>query len=267
MTLGKNSGYVSVYDYFANPIDNQTAVKGLIGEKQYCYSDGISLNEYMSEKSINNMIQVNSEIKNILAKFKISVRVNMNVLDNLAKNHLPQTRDIALGIADCLPANLQSKVDKKALAKATILHDIAKVIMPESIVNKAGILTKSEREIMEKHSILSYEMLKTTDLDEATLNLIKNHHHESADNDINLQILSIADVYSALREKRCYKPSMSKKQALKILNEKTQNGKFHQSVYDALNEYVNKNDGFKIRNIFAKFLQKPAVNVFELLQV
>ena len=267
MTLGKSSISVSVHDYFVNPISNYTAVKCLIGEKKYGSSDSAKFSKYLSESAIQEMIYVNSEIKAILSKFKISVKVNMKILDNLAKNHLPQTRDIALGIVECLPENLQSKVNKKALADATILHDIAKVIMPENIVNKAGTLTMQEREIMEKHAVLSYEMLKTTDLDEFTLNLIKNHHHESANDDINLQILSIADVYSALREKRCYKSAMSRKQALKILSDETREGKFHHSVYTALNEYVNKNEGFKIKNIFAKFLQKPAVKAFELLQI
>ncbi len=42
------------------------------------------------------------------------------------------------------------------------------------ILNKNGALNPAEREIMEQHALLSYELLKTTDLDKQTLDLIKN---------------------------------------------------------------------------------------------
>lgn len=133
------------------------------------------------------------------------------------------------------------------MVEATSLHDIAKAIIPENIINKSGTLTQDERKIMSEHARLSYEMLKTTNLDKETLDLIKNHHEThptSGDSitNINLQILSIADVYSALREKRSYKEEMSKEEALTVLNEETQQGKFHPSVYKALVDYADKEE-------------------------
>lgn len=254
MTLGRNSSGVNVYDYFVSPINNQTAVKGLIGEKQYSYSGGISLNKYLSEKAIKDMVNINSEISSIMNRLNVSVKINMSVLENLVKNHLPETRNIAFGIADCLPKHLKREVNRSALSKAAVLHDIAKVIMPENIVNKAGALSKEERKIMEKHAVLSYEMLKSTDLDEITLNLIKNHHYHGQNDDINLQILSMADIYSALREKRSYKAEMSKETALKIISEETENGKFHPSVYKALIDYVNRKESSKIASAYKNFV-------------
>lgn len=216
---------------------------GLEDYSAYGNDYDFGLHKYLNEKSISEMIQVNSEIENILQRFKISVKINMQVLNNLVKNHLPQTRDVALGIANNLPRGLKRDVNRKALAEATGLHDIAKVIIPENIVNKAGALTQNEREIMEEHARLSYEMLKTTDLDKNTLNLIKHHHaDENYMDDINLQILSIADVYSALREKRSYKDEMSREQALEIIKKETKRGKFSVNVYNALVEYVNKEE-------------------------
>lgn len=265
MTLGKDSKGVSVSDYFVNPINNQTAVKGLIGEKQYSYSDDTSLSKYLSESAILEMVQVNSEIRNIFSKFEISLKINMSVLENLTKRHLPQTRATALGMVQYLPQNLKAEVNLDALAKATILHDIAKVIMPESIVNKAGSLTEQEREIMEKHAQLSYEMLKNTDLDKETLNLIKNHHHENSENDINLQILSMADIYSALREKRCYKPSMSKEMALEIINTETKKGKFSPQVYNALSSYLAKKPKHGIHNFFENIIKPKNTDTVAIL--
>lgn len=196
----------------------------------------MSLNKYLNEKAISEMISVNSEITRILNKFKVSIKINMGILNNLVQNHLADTRKIAMGIADNLPHNFKSGLNRKALAEATTLHDIAKAIIPENIVNKEGALTDYEREIMKEHATLSYELLKSTDLSEETLNLIKNHHEPQS---IEEQILSMADIYSALREKRCYKAEMTKEQALKIIEKETVEGKFHPCVYGALVDYAN----------------------------
>lgn len=240
-------------------------------ENPYADSSGLNphLYKYLNEKSISEMIQVNSEITNILSKFKVSIKINMGILNNLVTHHLPHTKDIALGIAQHIPLAYQSGINRRALANATCLHDIAKVIMPEDIINKAGALTDSEREIMETHADLSYEMLKTTDLDKETLDLIKEHHthHESNPicneiGNINLQILSMADVYSALREKRCYKDALSKEKALEIINKEVEKGKFHPCVYDALVEYSKKDESLNIANSKRKVFNLKLVNGF-----
>lgn len=258
MVLETNSNQPDVHDFFVNPINNQSAVKCFGGKESPAYhGTETNLNKYLNEKAISEMINVNSEIGRILKGFKISIKINMKILNNLVQNHLPHTRNIALGIANNLPHNFKSAVNRKALVEATSLHDIAKVIIPENIINKAGALNEDELEIMKEHAMLSYEMLKTTDLDKATLDLIKNHHHpspktgpshsyshseENSESDINLQILSIADIYSALREKRSYKPAMSKKQALEIINKEVEQGKFESYIYKALVEYADKEE-------------------------
>jgi putative nucleotidyltransferase with HDIG domain len=240
------SNQLGVENFFNAPTDNQCALRcyGDIDNMDYSGFDS-NLYKYLNEKSILEMIKVNSEITRILDKFKIVIKINMKILHHLIRNHLPQTRDIALGIAKYLPKELKSEVNPKALAEATGLHDIAKVIIPENIINKPSSLNEYEREIMQEHAKLSYEMLKTTDLDKETLKLIKHHHYadERGMYNINLQILSIADIYSALREKRAYKNEMSKEDALAIINKETLLGKFHPSVYKALADYADKDEG------------------------
>lgn len=235
--IGQCSGsQPSVRDYFS-PMHSKVAINPLLSnEYTDCAVAEMSLNKYLNEKAISEMINVNSEITRILNKFKVSIKINMGILNNLVQNHLADTRKIAMGIADNLPHNFQSSLNRKALAEATTLHDIAKAIIPENIVNKEGALTEAEREIMKEHATLSYELLKSTDLSEETLNLIKNHHEPES---LEEQILSMADIYSALREKRCYKAEMTNEQALAIIAAETEQGKFHSVVYDALVEYAN----------------------------
>ncbi len=241
----------SVSDYFKAEIKNDSALRcfGDVDNADYSGFDS-NLSKYMNEKAISEMVKVNSEITDILGKFKISIKINLGILNNLKGHHLAETKNIAMGITKYLPESFKEKVNKKALTEATCLHDIAKVIIPENIINKPGKLDEHELEIMKEHARLSYEMLKTTDLDKETLDLIKEHHHVHATNpnarpneveNINLQILSIADIYSALRETRSYKKALSKKEALGILKKDVDSGKFHVCVYNALVDY-SKND-------------------------
>jgi len=233
--------------------------------------DSVSVNtdlyKYINSNAVSEMVKVNSEITRILNELRVPLKINMNVLHDLVKNHLPKTKKAAVGIANKLPNEFKSEVDFQALQRASVLHDYGKVLIPEKIVNKQGKLTPKEREIMEKHSVLGYEMLKNTDLDAETLHLIKNHHQNAHKTgypevdgnfvaDINLQILSAADVYSALREKRSYKTELSKNQALAIMHKDMKDGKMHPQVFKALVDYANEEE--TLANI------KPKRHVFSL---
>lgn len=255
MVLGKNSTQPSVHDFFVNPIRNQDIVSNYFSHDEDT-DDSYpqeNLYKYLNEKAITDMIKLNSEIANFFSKFKISIKINMKILDHLVNNHMKDTRNIAVGIANKLEPHIRCYVNYKALNEATSLHDLAKVIIPEDILNKKGRLEGEELEIMKGHSDLSYEMLKSTDLDKETLNLIKNHHQKhqkknssSAEKDlvtdINLQILSMADIYSALREKRSYKAEMTKEQALEIIYEDVKDEKFHYCIYEALCIYADEQE-------------------------
>ena len=220
-------------------------------------SDSVAINagfqKYLTEKAITDMIKVSAEIKRVLELANIPFKINMNVLNGLLQNHLTHTKNVAVGIASNLPQHFKSNVNFQSLQKAAVLHDIGKVLIPEKILNKKGSLSKEELAIVQNHPTLGYEMLKSTDLDETTLHLVKNHHQNAQKTgypyvtgnfiaDINLQILSTSDIYSALREKRSYKPELTKNQALSILHKDMLEGKIHPYVFKALVDFANKTE-------------------------
>ena len=174
------------------------------------------------------MIANNPKIKNIVKDFNPEMNLNMEELRELQANHATDTKNITKGIAENLPFSLQAKVDMKAIDEASYLHDIGKVLIPKEVLNKPDKLNDAETKIMHTHSELSYELLKNSGLSDKTLKLIKNHHQNAKrtgypwvsndfNADLNLQILSTADKYSALTEKRAYKESMTPKQALTVI--------------------------------------------------
>jgi len=124
--------------------------------------------------------------------------------------------------------------DISLICSASSFHDIGKMGIPESILNKPGKLTMAEFEIMKTHSMLGYEMICKTDIysDEPLVKYIKNicrYHHEKWDgngypdklsgNDIPIeaQVVSMADVYDALTSERCYKKAYSHEKAVEMI--------------------------------------------------
>lgn len=201
---------------------------------------------YTTEPAVKKMID--RKVINIVKCFNPQLKLNMKGLENLLENHCANTEITANGIIENLPFSLRIKVDKKAVDDACYLHDLGKVLIPENILNKPDKLNEAETEIMHKHSELSYELLKNTDIDKKTLKLIRNHHQNikktgyprvgnDFNADLNLQILSTADKYSALTEKRPYKDAMSPKQALTVIYQDVKEGKLHPFIFKALADY------------------------------
>lgn len=186
--------------------------------------------------------KANSKIRELLGKYNLPIKVNTEELIKLQQGHLKDTRLVAAKIYSNLPANLKKEVNLQQLQEAAMLHDYGKILIPNNILNKQGALSQAEKEIMNLHSELGYELLKNKGLDDNTLRLIRYHHQNSAKNgypavtenyehSLAAQILNAADQYTALREARCYKRALSKEEALDILGQDTN---ISPEIYNAL---------------------------------
>ena len=122
-----------------------------------------------------------------------------------------------------------TKPDIKRLGIAATLHDIGKARIPLSILDKPGRLDPGEEEIMRSHPVIGYELLKG--LPGITPEILDGvrHHHEYLDgsgypdgltaskiSDL-VRLLTIADIFAALIERRPYRPEMSRQEAYKVL--------------------------------------------------
>lgn len=240
-------GLRNIYFQGINPPKNSVRFYGNSEADRF---ESVSPKRFTSEAAILRLINKNPRINAILSEMNTPVRLNMKELNELLAVHAADVQKVSAGIIENLPFSLKNKVNTKAVRDAAYLHDLGKVLIPPDVLNKQGRLNDAETKIMHRHSELSYELLKNTNLDKTTLNLIRNHHQNArrsgypfVDNnfnaDLNLQILSMADKYSALREKRVYKEPMSKKEALTIIYKDVKEGKLHPFVFKALVDYAN----------------------------
>ena len=210
--------------------------------------------EKLQKALVQKMIDLNPSVKKLLSDYKIKPTIDTKTLRELAGGHMNETCRVAMGIYSVLSEKLRSKIKENTIKEASILHDLGKVLIPSKILNKPAKLNKKEREIMNIHSTLGYELLKTQKIDSETLDLVKYHHQnlihsgypalncDHQPSDIGVQIISTADKYSALREARVYRRKLSRIESLLILYKEVLEGKIHKDIFKALVEYATKFD-------------------------
>ncbi len=118
-----------------------------------------------------------------------------------------------------------SKRAMEQLKTAAFLHDIGKIGIPDSILNKQGRLTNEEYEIIKSHSAMGAQILSNVDSLKKVANIVK-YHHERPDGKgypdglrgdaipRDAAILAIADTYDAMTTDRPYRKGLSKAEAI-----------------------------------------------------
>jgi len=156
-----------------------------------------------------------------------------------------------------------SKKEAQMLKQASPMHDIGKVAIPDAVLNKPGRFDEEERQIMNTHSQLGYEMLKHSNRPllkcAATVAL---QHHEKWDGtgypkglkaeEIHIygRITALADVFDALGSDRCYKKAWDDEKIFKLFKE--ERGKHFEPklvdiFFEHLEEFLKIRDKFKDR--------------------
>lgn len=122
----------------------------------------------------------------------------------------------------------------EAISSASVLHDVGKITIPDSILLKPGKLSVAEFEIMKTHTTRGCEILNSLEAikDETYYKYcydICRFHHERWDGNgypdglkgteipIWAQVVSIADIYDALVSERVYKAAFSHETAMKMI--------------------------------------------------
>jgi putative nucleotidyltransferase with HDIG domain len=147
--------------------------------------------------------------------------------DTYTAEHSKGVAELAVLIASKLGMR---KNQQKLLNKAGHLHDIGKIGISESILNKSGKLLPEEYEEIKKHSLIGYEIVSQfPNLKEVAL--IVKHHHEMMDGSgypdglkgdeipFNAQILNVADIFNALTTDRPYRKGFEQDIALEMMTQ------------------------------------------------
>ena len=191
-------------------------------------------------KRLNNNL---TSIENVLFSLANSVEAK----DSYTQGHVARVSQMALTVGRRMGLGAE---DLEALRLGGILHDVGKLGVPETVLNKPGPLDPDEWDLMKRHTEIGYRIclpLKKTL--GAALDVIR-HHHEKLDGSgypdglsggeisIAARVMAVADIYDALTSERPYRRTMSVARALAILDEEAAAGKLDPQAVGCLAEIV-----------------------------
>jgi putative nucleotidyltransferase with HDIG domain len=174
--------------------------------------------------------------------------------DNYTFTHMVNVSALAMAQARAL------NVDGPLLREfgfAALMHDIGKVHTPLEVLNKPGKLTSDEFDIMKRHVVDGAHILRRTPEMPALAPIVAFEHHLKQDlsgypekigsRKLNLctMIVSIADVFDALRSNRPYREGMATVRIRSIMGEQG-NPQFNQVL---LKRFVNLMGLFPVGNL------------------
>lgn len=201
--------------------------------------------EAMVRSQTERIQKQNALLKIMAEKQKHANEVLITSLSNIvefrnleSEQHIKRIREFTLCLGTCVMklypeyGLTAEKID--TIAWASALHDIGKIVIPDSIILKAGKLTEDEYEVIKSHTTKGAEIIeKVLHLDNKEFcdyaYDIARHHHEKYDgngypdgikgDDISIaaQVVSLVDAYDALTSKRIYKAAYTTDKAYQMI--------------------------------------------------
>ena len=202
------------------------------------------------EKLVNTLASKNRDLYEDQENLILAVS---QIIENKSENtgqHVKRVSEYTEVLCKCLGFNDE---DSWKISLAAMMHDVGKLMIPESILEKPGKLTAEEFEIVKKHTQYGKQMLETSpgELFKLSTDIAYNHHEKwdgtgyrgvkGEDTPVCARCVALADVFDALVSRRAYKEPWSPEKAYEEIV--SQRGKqFDPAVVDA---FVQNFDKFK----------------------
>lgn len=137
-----------------------------------------------------------------------------------------------------------------------LLHDIGKLAIPATVLNKAGRLTAEEWALVKRHPTLGAEMLADVDFPWEVRPIIESHHEcwdgsgyphglSGAQIPLAARIFSVADVFDALVTRRSFKQALTPDEALEVMRRDV-GRQFDPAVYKVFEELVRERGSLNV---------------------
>jgi putative two-component system response regulator len=232
---------IGAYDYITKPVDlwqletniQKAIERGRLLRELREYRENLELKvkerTFALENALRALGEAHDKIKEAHLEIIYRLSLAAEFRDNHTASHLWRISEFSRVIAR---AAGMSDEEGETIRVASIMHDIGKIGIPDSILLKPGRLGIEEFNTIKKHPIIGGEILSSSDSDFLQVaEAIALTHHERYDGTgypeglerenipIWGRIVAVADVFDALTSKRAYKPSFSKEEAYQLIKE------------------------------------------------
>lgn len=209
-------------DFVTKPVDRAeltTRIRNLLGLKTF--HDMLRHNNRLLERQVDQKTQ---EVRQQCIETVITLTRAAEYRDENTGNHVSRISHYTATLAERLGMDEQFR---DHIFYASPMHDIGKLAIPDHILLKPGPLTGDEWEIMKTHTTLGREILGTHSTPYLAMGAqIAQSHHEYWDGSgyphglkgeaipLAARMMTVCDVYDALRSKRPYKTNTSHEETL-----------------------------------------------------
>lgn len=195
----------------------------------------VRINALLRFKDLVDRLEDFSKVLSALARA-------IDARDHYTQGHCTRVSYLAKEIGKSM--NLEQNVIDD-LGLAGLLHDIGKIGIPESILNKPGKLTHEEMDIMKTHPVIGEKILKPLKTTETFRSIIRSHHerldgtgypdgHRAEQIVVPVRVIAVADVFDALRSDRPYRNSLDLSTTLDIIEQEIERGFWDRDVFSEL---------------------------------
>ena len=183
--------------------------------------------ESMVQERTGQLNQANENLKNLFIGSIKALAQAMEAKDRYTQGHSARVAEEAVRIARYLSL---SEDEIQNIWIAGFLHDVGKIGIPESVLNKPGRLDPEEWELVKQHPAFAARILEPIEELGDVIEMVRHHHEHfdgtgypgglsGADIPLGARILTVADAYDALTSERPYRGPVPEDEALKILEE------------------------------------------------
>lgn len=180
---------------------------------------GYSFRLYMSNMRVyvNRLEQANKEMDDINSSLLETLGSVIDAYDVYTYGHSAQVAVYARAIADRLKL---PEAEKAKIVRSALVHDIGKIGIMDTIIGKPDMLSDTERRIIERHPIISADILRQMKGLQDLIPLVR-HHHERWDGHgypaglsgeeipLGARVLALADTLDAMCSSRPYRKAIS----------------------------------------------------------
>ncbi len=223
------SGFEFIYILGGSLTLTGRGVSTSLGTGEYLYHRGLPERAYFRVEEDVELLMVSSppsyhliadEVQEMMALAR-----SVEEKDEATEGHCHRLERLAIRTGERLGLSSQRLID---LSYGAYLHDVGKVRVSDSILNKAGPLTDEEWLEMKRHPDHGAEMLRSKPFLEAAARIVRAHHEKydgsgypdglrAEEIPIEARIIAVVDAYDAITSVRPYQAALAKAKAVREL--------------------------------------------------
>lgn len=224
----------STVDYLIKPFttdeilrttERAAAIKSIRNENRRLTQENLRYQHHLEDELEKRRKQLVMAYNECRTSYSFTLEALVALLDARERStgeHSKRVREFALILAHEMNLSTSQIED---ISHGTLLHDIGKIAIPDSILLKPGKLTEKEWDIMKSHAQIGHDILQSSTRLSGAADIILSHHEKYDGSGyprglkgdeicLGARIFAVVDAYDAMRSVRVYQDSVSEELAL-----------------------------------------------------